>query len=185
MLPREEVVLRSGRGLDSVRTIIEESQHEESSIPLSFVFLLADFVASNAMAQSTMIYPAKGQSQGQMDKDKSECYSWAKQQTGFDPMQAASQPPPPSQPAGGERVKGAVRGAAVGAVVGEIANDDAGKGAAAGAVGGVIVGGMKKRDQQRQQAQAQQQQSAAAALRQNDYNRAFGVCMDGRCYTVK
>ena len=122
-----------------------------------------------------------------MDKDKSECYSWAKQQTGFDPMQAGSgsQPPPPAQPSGGERLRGAARGAAVGAVVGEIANDDAGKGAAAGAAGGAMIGGMQKRGKQRQQAQAQQQQSAAVSQKQNDYNRAFGACLEGRGYTVK
>jgi len=122
-----------------------------------------------------------------MDKDKSECYSWAKQQTGFDPMQAgsASQPSAQTQPSGGERIRGAARGAAVGAVVGEIANDDAGKGAAAGAAGGAMIGGMQKRGKQRQQAQAQQEQSAAVAQKQNDYNRAFGACLEGRGYTVK
>ena len=50
-------------------------------------------------AQEMMIYPAKGQSQEQLDKDKYECYSWAKKQTGFDPMQVptASTPPPPTR----------------------------------------------------------------------------------------
>jgi len=79
----------------------------------TFVFF-ATLMADNAMAQNLVIYPAKGQSQEQMDKDRSECYSWAKQQTGFDPMQAGSgsQPPAPAQPSGGERVRGAARGAA-------------------------------------------------------------------------
>jgi hypothetical protein len=151
---------------------------------LSALVFLALLVAGNAMAQSMMIYPAKGQSQSQMDKDKAECYSWAEQQTGFNPTQAGSQPPPPSQPAGGERVRGAARGAAVGAVAGGIAGD-AGKGAAAGAAAGTMAGGMRKRENQRQQAQAQQQQSAAMTQKQSDYNRAFGVCMEGRGYTVK
>jgi hypothetical protein len=84
---------------------------------VSTLVFLATLMAGGAVAQNLVIYPAKGQSQNQMDKDKSECYSWAKQQTGFDPMRAGSgsQPPPPSQPAGGERVRGAARGAAVGA----------------------------------------------------------------------
>jgi hypothetical protein len=141
-----------------------------------------------AFAQgSAIIYPAKGQSQQQQEKDKYECYTWAKGQTGFDPMQAGSTPqaPPPPQGPGGERVKGAARGAAVGAVVGEIAHDDAGKGAAAGAAGGAMIGGMKKRDKQKATAQAQQQQGAAVASKQGEYNRAFGACMEGRGYTVK
>ena len=49
-----------------------------------------------ACAQDLVIYPAKGQNNEQMEKDKYECYQWAKQQTGFDPMQQpqASTPPP-------------------------------------------------------------------------------------------
>jgi len=46
-------------------------------------------IKNTALAQSQpIIYPAKGQSQQQMEKDKYECYTWAKGQTGFDPMQA-------------------------------------------------------------------------------------------------
>jgi hypothetical protein len=150
------------------------------------VLFVVVFFTEFALGQSLVIYPAKGQSSQQMEKDKYECYTWAKQQSDFDPMQAGSgtQPPPPGQPIGGERVKGAARGAAVGAVAGGIAGD-AGKGAAAGAAGGAMIGGMQKRDKQRQQAQAQQQQEAAIAQKQNNYNRAFGACMEGRGYTVK
>jgi hypothetical protein len=46
--------------------------------------LFAVFLASSALAQDLIIYPAKGQSQEQMEKEKFECYTWAKQQTGFD-----------------------------------------------------------------------------------------------------
>lgn len=140
-----------------------------------------------SFAQSgPIIYPAKGQSEKQMEKDKYECYGWAKKQTGFDPVQAGSTPAPPpqGQAPGGQRVKGAARGAAVGAVAGGIAGD-AGKGAAAGAAAGTMVGGMKKRDQAKQQAKAEQQQSAATASKQTEYNRAFGACMEGKGYTVK
>ena len=147
----------------------------------------------SALAQELIVFPAKGQSPEQMERDKADCYVWAKQETGFDPMQ----PPPPMaqapQPASaaptGERLRGAARGAAVGAVVGEIANDDAGKGAAAGAAGGVMVGGMRKRDKEReqvqQQEQAQQQQQAAYDQARSTYNRAFGACIEGKGYSVK
>ena len=152
--------------------------------------LFAVFLASSALAQDLIIYPAKGQSQEQMEKDKFECYTWAKQQTGFDPMaQPKATAPPPSQEAKqGGVVKGAARCALVGVAVGAIAGD-AGKGAAIGAAGGGLFGGMRRNDQQRQQEQAEQQwaQQQAANYEQNrsKYNRAFGSCMEGRGYTVK
>jgi hypothetical protein len=61
-------------------------------------------------------YPSKGQSPSQQNKDEGECYAWAKQQTGVDPVAVAKTPPPQSGPAagGGERVRGAARGAAGG-----------------------------------------------------------------------
>jgi hypothetical protein len=160
-------------------------------IGLLAVFVAALAIAANgfhckASAQgSPIIYPAKGQNQQTQEKDKYECYGWAKGQTGFDPMQAGSTPQaaPAPQP-GGQRVRGAARGAAVGTVAGAIAGD-AGKGAAAGAAGGAMIGGMKKRDQQKAAAQSQQQQASAVASKQGDYNRAFGACMEGRGYTIK
>lgn len=147
--------------------------------------------AASALAQDLIVFPAQGQSQEQMEKDKYDCYTWSKQQTGFDPMQPQTAQAPPPQPHGptGERISGAARGAAVGAVVGEIADDDAGKGAAAGAAAGTMAGGMRTRQGRRQQAQQQeqasQQQSAAHSEAQNAYNRAFGACMEGKGYTVK
>jgi hypothetical protein len=96
---------------------------------LSFVVLAAD----QASGQDLIVYPAKGQSQKQMEKDKLDCYSWAKQQSGFDPMQTpapAPAPPPPGSAAGGV-VRGGAGGAALGAAVGGIAGgwSGAGKGA--------------------------------------------------------
>ena len=148
--------------------------------------LLATLLVGIAVAQDLMVYPAKGQSQQQTDQDKYACYTWARQQSGFDPMQAqsATQSPPQSQGPGGERVRGAARGAAVGAAAGAIGGD-AGTGAAAGAAAGTMAGGMRKRAQQRQQAQVQEQQNAADSQKQNNYNRAFGACMEGKGYTVK
>src|SRR4051812_17929921 len=62
-----------------------------------------------------MIYPARGQSQEQLEKDKAEAHAWATQQTGYDPVAAAvrsqqnkgsqqivlSNQPAPPQPRGG------------------------------------------------------------------------------------
>src|SRR5262249_54444645 len=77
-----------------------------------------------AYAQEQIIYPAKGQSAQQQDKDKYECYGWAKGQTGFDPM-ALPVTSTPAPEAGGRSVAGGALGGAAG-------------GAAVGAVGGLI-----------------------------------------------
>ena len=128
-------------------------------------------------------YPSKGQSAAQQNKDEGECYAWAKQQTGIDPVAVASAPPPPSGPAAGgwERVRGAARGAAGGAAVGAITGD-AGKGAAVGAVVGTMAGGRHAR--QNQKAQQQQTQDAKAGTLQH-FNKACGACMEGKGYVVK
>lgn len=157
-----------------------------------FAFFIGSLWVDNVFAGEPIIYPKEKQSKEQMEKDKYECYTWAKGQTGFDPMQPVAATPPPSaasQGPKGERLVGAARGAAVGAVVGEIASDDAGKGAAAGAAAGVMAGGMRQRQSQRTQAQAQaqkaEQEQAALAQKRDTYNRAYGACLEGRGYTVK
>ena len=105
------------------------------------------------------IYPSKGQSQEQQERDKFECYNWARQQTGFDPTAPsyASTPPPPPKakaPQQGGLVQGGARGAALGAVGGAIAGN-AGKGAAIGGATGAMVGGMRRADQGRSEKQQQ------------------------------
>ncbi len=157
-----------------------------------FIFVLgfSFFTANKVLAQEPFIYPEKGQSQEQTEKDKYECYSWAKGQTGFDPMEVptATAPPPQQQAQQGGVGRGAARGATVGVAAGAIAGD-AGKGAAIGAASGALVGGMRRRDQQRSQQQAEQQwaqeQSANYAQQRNAYDRAYGACLEGRGYSVK
>ncbi len=139
------------------------------------------------------IYPSKGQSQEQQDRDKYECYNWARQQTGFDPT--APSPPPvlprlPSKakaPQGG-LLQGGARGAALGAVGGAIAGD-AGKGAAIGAATGAMVGGMRRADQGRSEKQQQRdvasQGGAPATQGRTNYERAQRACLEGRGYTVQ
>jgi hypothetical protein len=135
----------------------------------------------NPLAFAQYIYPSKGQSPQQQDRDRYECHNWAVQQTGFDPTRpqtaAASAPPP----AGGQVVKGAARGAALGAVGGAIAGD-AGRGAAAGAAVGGLFGAMKRHDQAVANQQAQQ---TASSQQQSAYQRAIGACLEGRGYTVR
>jgi hypothetical protein len=134
-------------------------------------------------AQEPIVYPSKGQSQKQMEKDKYSCYQWAKGQTGFDPMQAPTATAPPPEQKGGA-LKGAAGGAALGAVVGAIAGD-AGKGAAIGAASGGLIGGARRMQSNKEQQQYGQQQAAGYEQRRAEYNRAWGACMEGKKYTVK
>ena len=156
-----------------------------------FLTCIMGFLAiGHAFAQDLIIYPKEGQNQEQMEKDKYACYTWAKDQTGFDPMASAQEVSQPSQqpPPQGGAVKGAARGALVGVAVGAIAGD-AGKGAAIGATAGGIGGRMRQNDQKHQQAQANAQQAQAQqnAYNQNmgNYNRAYGACLEAKGYTVK
>lgn len=164
-----------------------------TTIILATFIFLATFFAGPVLAQEPVIYPAKDQSQDQMEKDKFECYSWAKKESGFDPMQppTATEAPPQQQAKKGGAGRGAARGAAVGYAGGKILSDSGSgsSGAKAGAATGALVGGMRRRDQQRQQQQAQQQwakeQEAQYTQARNSYNRAHSACLEGRGYTVK
>ena len=129
-------------------------------------------VAGPVIAQSH-VYPAKGQSPEQQQRDQGDCHVWATQQSGVNP---AAMPPPQSGPTG-EVARTAARGAAVGAVGGAIGGD-AGKGAAAGAAAGALVGGVRRRDQRMAAEQAPADASAS-------YTRAYNVCLEGRGYTVR
>jgi hypothetical protein len=145
--------------------------------------VLAALASAPAVAQQ-VIYPAKGQSAAQQQKDESECYAWAKKQTGYDPAQATQYAAPPPPQHQGERVRGAARGAAGGAAIGAIAGD-AGKGAAIGAVAGTMAGGARQRRKQDDYAQSAGQQQQAAGQPQQQYQRAYGACFEGKGYTVK
>ena len=167
---------------------------------LAILMILLSVMAPAAGAQDVFMYPARGQSQQQQDRDRYECHSWAVAQTGFDPSRAsaapAPPPPPPPPPQGapqGGLLRGGARGAAVGAVGGAIGGD-AGKGAAIGAATGAMIGGIRRREQMQRQAQQQssyQQQAAAQAnqgsanaAQRDKYNRATTACLQGRGYTV-
>ena len=152
----------------------------------TFAFLLSFAVFSTAaLASDFYVYPKNNQDAQQQQKDESECYVWAKNQTGFDPMAVptASEPAPQvDSGADGSMARGAVRGAAVGAIVGN--SDDAKKGAAAGA----LIGGLRKRDRRKQQEadrqQWEQEQMARYNEGRNNYNRAFKGCMEARDYSL-
>lgn len=105
------------------------------------LFFLTIYLSGTGFAQEIYVFPAKGQSQQQMEKDKYACYEWAKKTKRFDPIQTprASAPPPAQEAPRGGLLRGAARGAAIGAVAGEIGNDDAGKGAKVCAATGALI----------------------------------------------
>ena len=144
------------------------------------------FFPAPGFAKDVYIYPAGGQSAEQMDKDKYECYNWAKNDTGFDPMETptTSTAPPSGQKKSGGAAKGILAGAATGAIIG-----DTSKAARRGAAAGGLFGGArqassnKKVDQQQQQ--WEQQEVANYNNKRDNYNRAYSACLEGRGYTVK
>ena len=153
------------------------------------------FLTTTAGAQELMIYPAKGQSNDQMEKDKYECYTWAKGQTGFDPMKkpTASSPPPSQEKksVGGAAVVGGALGAVGGAIVGGIAGGGkkVGRGAAIGALSGGAIGGIRSSSQNKQaeqkQKQWEQEQANQYMQQRNAYDRAYSACLEGKGYTVR
>ena len=185
-----------------------------------FVALAGVTLGGWASAQTAMpgtpaqpfIYPSKGQTASQEQKDKNECYGWASEQTGFDPVQelegqqaAAARARQQSQQAQqtaeqqigstqGQGIGGAVGGAVGGTIIGAIAGD-AGKGAAIGSAVGLLAGWHRRREEEiaaaNQQLQTQQQiasqsaqQLAASQQKLANYNLAFKTCMQGRGYTL-
>jgi hypothetical protein len=132
------------------------------------------------------VFPSKGQSQQKQKEDEFECYKWAVQQSGIDPLnlpkvevkQAETGP-------NGAAVVGAAKGAAAGVAIGAIAGD-AGTGAAIGAVTGALAG--RRAGKQAQAQQAQQAEANAKGQEQamkDSYTKAFSACIEGKGYTIK
>jgi len=143
---------------------------------------------STSMAKSVGLYvfPAKNQTPEQQSKDENECYKWAVEQSGIDPIN-----PPKVDTAkvdksrGGEVVKGGAKGAAAGAAVGAIAGD-AGKGAAIGAVAGGLAGRRARKGGDAKEEQKNiQEADKKKADQMNSFKKAFTACLEGKGYTVK
>ena len=156
------------------------------SLFISFLTMSSIQAQSIASSLGLYVFPANNQDAATQEADETACFTWAKNQSGYDPIN-------PTQVVGatvdrsadGRAIGGAARGAAGGAAIGAIAGD-AGKGAAIGAVVGGVRGRRSKvvGDERQQQANDQ----AAMAKEQelaNDYNKAFSACMEGKGYTVK
>lgn len=172
-------LLRSRRGPGAAVAV---ARGAAAIIALSFLSL------ATASAQDVVVYPARGQTAEQQNRDRYECHQWAVQQSGFDPTQPQAAPPPATPPpqVTTSPLRGAARGAAIGAVGGAIGGN-AGKGAAIGAGTGALIGGIRRNDQIRQQQAYQQQyaaQSGTSTAQRGTYERAIRACLQGRGYTV-
>jgi hypothetical protein len=189
---------------DSIRSavfrlaVVDDRAREDGTVKIRIQIaatILLSIAMLNAVANADdiFIYPTKGQSAAQQDKDRYECHRWAVSQTGFDPSKAqperaSATQPQQYQPTQPHVVKGAARGALLGTVGGAIGGN-AGKGAAIGAATGATAGGLRRMDDRRQQAAAQQRaasdQAGAANSARNQYYRAIAACLEGRGYSVK
>ena len=136
--------------------------------------------------QRIFVYPAKGQSPEQQDRDRYECHVWAVQQTGVDPSRM--------QAGGFERVAvapvaptGTITGAIGGAIIGSVLSGghDGGAGTLFGAATGAMIGSASDANAQAQQTQAQVGQAMVTERNKDQsYRRAMGACLEGRGYTV-
>jgi len=151
-----------------------------------FVAICGLCTGAAAMADELMIFPNADQTADQQEQDKFACYSWAKGESGFDPMAppTATAPPPQEGAQKGGAGKGLVRGAAVGGIVG-----DSSKSAKRGAAAGAATGGMRRQDQKKKEAaqreQWEQEQVRIYTESRNRYNRAYAACLEGKDYTVR
>ena len=132
------------------------------------------------------VFPTNEQDKEQQELDEYNCYKWAKEQTGINPMKLEQiEAEQVDQSPDGSAVVGAAKGAAAGAAIGAIAGDT-GKGAAIGATVGAMGG---RRSKVAGDAQEQQQNEQAAAAKEKElmdnFNKAFSACMEGKGYTVK
>jgi len=139
------------------------------------------------------VYPAAGQSDAQMDRDRYECHLWAVKQTGFDPgspdlaphqrVQVVEGPPPGS---------GAAAGAVAGAILGAATSGprDSGAGMLFGAVTGALLGNAVEesgRQEARERAMDRARSQARYGLEEqaSNYRRAISACLQGRQYTIR
>jgi outer membrane lipoprotein SlyB len=155
--------------------------------------------AAPAPNTQVYVYPTKGQTPEQLDRDRYECNAWAVKQSNFDPSEVRVAPHQRVRvvampPEGSNVPAGAATGAVLGAVVSR--PREAGAGAIIGAIAGAAIGAASdsSRQQQREQqveeiqkARDERNSQAAANLEQQaaGYRRAIGACLEGRGYTVK
>jgi hypothetical protein len=144
----------------------------------------ADAMAPKPASLGLFVYPGSGQDASRQGRDESECYGWARQQTGIDPTAPPKQVEAAEVPRGGA-VKGAAGGAVVGTAVGAIVGET-GEGAAVGAVAGAARGRRARKQAQKQAKEEAKQATATLDTQTKEtFKKAWGACLEGRGYSVK
>jgi hypothetical protein len=137
--------------------------------------------------EQVIVYPASGQTEGQMDRDRYECHLWSVRQSNYDPSRVPAgyrqryevRAAPPASQIPGTAIVGAIIGAAVSGP------RDAGSGALVGAAAGAVIGAAAD-DAAAQRANRFADRSRGALDRRaDDYRRALTACLEGRGYTVR
>jgi hypothetical protein len=146
------------------------------------IALLSLACAAIAAAAEPEIYPAKGQTPEQQERDEFECHQWATKNTGVDPVALAEQKL--AAPTAAAHEDGAGRSAGIGAMLGA-ADGDAAAGAARGFGIGRMVSVLRAKRQLREQQSAATTDGAAVHRDLDKYDRAYAACLTGRGYTVK
>jgi hypothetical protein len=139
-----------------------------------------------------VVFPAKGQTAQQQEKDEYDCLVWGADQAGItgssmkDPKAAGQAAAAHVDTAAtGAAVKGAAKGAAVGAIFGSISGNS-GTGAAYGAAGGALAGrAAKKEAKANAAAQAEQKTAAENKANVDAVKKGMTVCLESKGYTVK
>lgn len=178
----------------------------KSGTVIAYLAICATLVATQAATAQTLgaagqvyVFPSNGQNADQQREDRMQCYSWAADQSGYDPNLAAlsvyldSVTPAVSAEDAGDTwrpaIRSAARGALAGTIVGAISGDvGVGEGAAYGAGIGAVGGGLRNR--------RNTQQTEAAAVAQADnlaeqtrlslssFGKAYKTCLEGRGYAI-
>src|SRR5437763_1910012 len=80
------VQLAGSGGNGKLSSKVQKGQPMKFRTPYVVTFAVL-MLAISTFAQEAYVYPGTGQTPEQMAKDKGDCATWAKQQTGFDPSQ--------------------------------------------------------------------------------------------------
>jgi len=153
-------------------------------IPIPLVVAAGFGLVSLVIAAEPEVYPAKGQSESQQERDQYECHEWATKETGVDPVAMAEQKLDAAPTPAAEQAGSGARGAGMGAIRGAEGGDAAG-GAARGFGIGRMLSVLKSKRQLREQNTTTTQGGAAVHQQLDKYDRAYAACLTGRGYSVK
>lgn len=160
------------------------------------VTILLLLITSTAMAVpgDLYIYPANGQDNASLERDRYECYLWAVGETGFDPSTEEQvrparlvRVPVKENPYEGATVKGTLTGAIAGVAIGD-SHESAAVGAIVGTIAGAIMeseGHRQAKEDARMDAEESFRRDSQVSARHADYKRAFSACLEGRGYVVR